>query len=420
MDKTECLKIVLDNDYYTIRDLRHNQKLGFLFSKDKLEEFFKAKEMLIEEGEEAIKKLPLKTFNSKYCFYVNGLYIVNNYVQYLSTLIEDIELNKNSFLTRHLEDMLLSRIFSEVEGTLNVENVPTTHKRIREIFNNENLVDKNDVIIKNMFNAMDFIIKEKPAFNKDNLLKLYKLLSKNSLDVEDQLKEGAYYRHENVFVGAYEGADASIVEECMDSLFAFVNDPESIKKYSALLPHICHYYILYIHPYFDYNGRTARMVSFWLNYLFDISEGPLFMSEAINDNKKQYYEAIVNTRNTKNDLTYFLGYVLETAIKYSLLYKNLDEIKKYLSKSGDTLTSTEWGYLKKIIINNADGYFNYKTFLEYIHSTMTKAGALKVLNSFYDCGILEKSTNKKKEAIFKIKKGVLTYTIKNINEKLKI
>ncbi len=412
MDKIECLKIVLGNEYYTINDLRYNQKLGFLFSKDKMEEFFKAKEMLIEEGEKSVKKLPLKTFNSKYCFYVDGLYIVNNYVQYLSTLIEDINLNKNSFLTRHLEDMLLSRIFSEIEGTLKVENVPTTHKRIREIFNNKNLVDKNDIIIKNMFNAMDFIIKEKPAFNKDNLLKLYKLLSKDSLDEEDQLKEGAYYRHEGVFVGAYEGADASIIDECMDSLFSFVNDPESIKKYAALLPHICHYYILYVHPYFDYNGRTARMVSFWLNYLFDISEGPLFMSEAINDNKKQYYEAIVNTRNAKNDLTYFLGYVLETAIKYSLLYKNLDEIKKYLSKSGDTLTTTEWGYLKKIIINNPDGYFNYKMFLENIHSTMTKTGALKVLNSFVDCGILEKSTNKKKEAIFKIKKGTLTYNMK--------
>ncbi len=412
MDKKECLDIVLSNDYYTINDLRYNQKLGFLFSRDKLEEFFKTKEILIEAGEEKIKRLPLKTFNSKYCFFVDGMYINSNFNQYLTTLVEDFSLNKKNLLERNFNDILLSRIFSEVEGTLKVENVPTTHKRIREIFNNENLVDKNDIIIKNMFNAMDFIIKDKPAFNKDNLLKLYNLLSKDSLDEEDQLKDGAYYRHESVFVGAYEGADASIVEECMDSLFAFVNDPETIKKYSALLPHICHYYILYVHPYFDYNGRTARMVSFWLHYLFNISEAPWFLSEAINDNKKQYYEAIVNTRNTKNDLTYFLGYVLETSIKYSLLYKNLEEIKNFLAQSGDSLTSTEWGYLKKIIAHNPDGYFNYKMFFEYIHSTMTKAGGLKVLNSFVDCGILEKSINKKKEAIFKIKKGMLTYSMK--------
>jgi Fic family protein len=56
----------------------------------------------------------------------------------------------------------------------------------------------------------------------------------------------------------------------------------------------------------------------------------LFISEAINDNKKQYYEAISNTRNTNNDLTYFLSYILETANKYSLLYKNLEEIQKHV------------------------------------------------------------------------------------------
>lgn len=195
----------------------------------------------------------------------------------------------------------------------------------------------------------------------------------------------------------------------MDSLFAFVNNPDNVKKHGALLPHICHYYILYIHPYFDYNGRTARMASFWLNYIFNITTAPLFMSEAINDNKKEYYRAITNTRNTNNDLTYFLGYILETAVQYSLLYKNLEGIKEQLSKTGDTLTSTEWGYLKKILIHNPDGYFTYKNFFEYIHSTMSKVGGLKILNGFAEYGILIKNINKKKEAIYKISPNMLTY-----------
>lgn len=263
-----------------------------------------------------------------------------------------------------------------------------------------------------MLDAIMFIMKDKPAFNKENLFKLYSLLSKNSLDEEDKLKEGACYRHESVYIGGYEGANVEIIDECMDSLFAFVNDPESFKTYSALLPHICHYYILYVHPYFDYNGRTARMVSFWLHYIFNISEAPLFISEAINDNKKQYYEAITNTRNTNNDLTYFLGYILETAIKYSLVYKNLDEIQKQLSKTGDSLTSTEWGYLKKIIVHNPDGYFNYKNFFEYIQNYMSKPGGLKILNTFVEYGILEKTINKKKEAVYKLNQDIITYKMK--------
>ena len=151
------------------------------------------------------------------------------------------------------------------------------------------------------------------------------------------------------------------------------------------------------------------MVSFWLNTIYDITAAPQFMSEAINNNKREYYKAIINTRLSRNDMTYFLGYILETATKYSLLYKNLEDIKEHLSKSGDSLTTTEWGYLKKILVHNPEGYFNYKGFLEYIGGSMSKAGALKILNNFTDYGILEKNINKKKEAIYKINKNIITF-----------
>lgn len=409
MERNELINLVFGNEYYTLDDLRYNQKLGFLFSKDEFTEFLKAKETLIEEKNKHVENLPLKTFNSKYCFYVNGPYLLSTYNEYLSTFVEDLQANQKTLFARNADDILMSRVFSEVEGTLNVENVPTTHKRVKEVYQKENPTDKNDVIIKNMLNAMRFIVREKPAFNKENLLKLYNLLSADCLNDEDKLKEGAYYRDGGVLIGGFEGAPESVVEECMDSLFAFVNNPDNVKKHGALLPHICHYYILYIHPYFDYNGRTARMASFWLNYIFNITTAPLFMSEAINDNKKEYYRAITNTRNTNNDLTYFLGYILETAVQYSLLYKNLEGIKEQLSKTGDTLTSTEWGYLKKILIHNPDGYFTYKNFFEYIHSTMSKVGGLKILNGFAEYGILIKNINKKKEAIYKISPNMLTY-----------
>lgn len=409
MEKKDYAKLIFGGEYYTIDDLRYNQKLGFLLSKDEMAEYFQEKNAFIEGGDERFEVLPLKAFNSKYCFYVKGEYLVGNYLQYLTTFVEDLRLNQRTLFDRNVDDIIMARAFSEIEGTLNVENVPTTHKRVKEIYQKEALTDKNDIIVKNMIDAMEFIVSEKPSFNKENLLKLYNILSFNCLDEEDRLKEGAYYRDDYVSVGGYEGAPASMIEECMDSLFAFVNNPESLKKFEALLPHICHYYILYIHPYFDYNGRTARMVSFWLNYIFDITNAPLFMSEAINDNKKEYYRAITNTRNSYNDLTYFLGYILETAIQYSLVYKNLEEIKNKLSMVGDTLTSTEWGYLKKIIIHNATGYFTYKDFLEYIHSSMTKQGALKVLNAFADYSLLSKSINKKKEAIYKVNSEMLTY-----------
>ena len=64
---------------------------------------------------------------------------------------------------------------------------------------------------------------------------------------------------------------------------------------------------------------------------------------------------------------------------------------------------------KKIISHNPNNYFGYKDFFEYIQNKMSKAGALKILNHFAEYGILAKSTNKKKEAIYKINQDLLVY-----------
>ena len=409
MDKNKVWEIILNDKYYTMDDYRYNQKIGIMFSREQFSDFLSTKDCLIDENHSYFEKLPLKTFNSKNCFYVKGAYLLSVYKEYLQTFLSDYNLNQKSLFDRNTEDIIISRLYSEVEGSLDIENIPTTHRMIADIHKSEVLTDNNDIIVKNMLNAVTFIVKEKPEFNKENLLKLYKILSKDSLPNELKIRDGAYYRHDKVFIGGFEGADANIVDECMDSLFEFANDEDRIKNLGCLLPSICHYYILYIHPYFDYNGRTARMVSFWLNYIYEIIHAPYFISEAINENKSEYYQALTNTRITNNDLTYFLGYILETSIKYSFVYKNVEEIKNKLMETGDTLTSTEWVYVKKILVHNQDNYFNYKMFLGYINAKMTKQGALKILNNLVKYGILNCIKNKKKESMYKIDPELITY-----------
>jgi DNA replication protein DnaD len=84
-------------------------------------------------------------------------------------------------------------------------------------------------------------------------------------------------------------------------------------------------------------------------------------------------------------------------------------MKNILLKTGDTLTSTEWVYVKKILVHNAKDYFNYKMFLNYIGANMSRQGALKILNNFYNYGILEKTKNKKGDTIFKLNQEFVTY-----------
>ena len=299
MEKEKVIEILCSSNYYTQNDLRYNKKAGILFSKEDLLAFLVEKKKLVKDGVYPIKKLNLKTFNSEACYYSDGMFIELNKNEYINSLYEDYEEKRTLIFDRQKDSILTSRVFSEIEGTLNIENVPTTRKRIKDILTSNVLQDKNDVIIRNMLNAIKYI-SEKPDFNKENLLRLYNILSENCLDDDNQLKNGAYYRDDYVQVGGYDGAPIEKIEECMNSLFEFANDEHAKREHGLLLPHICHYYILYVHPYFDYNGRTARMVSLWISVLNNIFEDPILISEAINEHKNAYYKAIINTRTWFN------------------------------------------------------------------------------------------------------------------------
>ena len=78
-------------------------------------------------------------------------------------------------------------------------------------------------------------------------------------------------------------------------------------------------------------------------------------------------------------------------------------------KTGDTLTSTEWVYVKKILVHNPENYFTYKLFLKYINAVMTKQGAAKILNNLVNYSILEKTKNKKGETIYKFNQDMIVY-----------
>ncbi len=394
-----------EEHYFSNEDLRVNRKYGFLLSNKELSEFLTYKENSLDKNKH---ELPLKTFNSSKIFYFSSNELVNAYVDYISFFKNDYEAKNSTIISENYNEMILSRISSELDGTLKIEGVNTTRKKILSILEHKNPNDSNEQIIYNMNQGYGFIL-SKPKFNKENLRKLYLLLSDNSLKPEDEIKE--YYRNEMVEIGGHDGCPVNMIEECMDSLFSYVN--ENINKVNFYLPFIVHYYILYIHPYIDFNGRTARMVSLWISMLME-SETllPTYISEAINDDKFNYYKAIDNSRNSNNDLTYFLTYLTKLANQYYLIYKNITAIRDDLAILGEAITNTEVYYLKRIFINSKNGWFNYKGFISFCHLDITKQGALKILNKFLGLNILKFRINSRKEKIFILNDDVIKYSLK--------
>ncbi len=408
MDKyDEIILRQLEDTYYDERELRYGTRAKTFLSSIELRELAKRKVDKANEGnDERFVKLDLFAFDAKPLFY-----LITDELSSLRGCLYGLA-SSDDFSPLTKEAMIHSLLYSEIEGSLSIENVPSTRKRIIELVQKDaEPASHNDVIIKNMSRGFDFILK-KPSFEESNLAHLYALLSENCLDEEDKLLKDHLYRHDEVEIDGYNGCPHQTIKQCMDSLFVFVNSNLKNPKLKHYLPHIAHYYTLYVHPYFDYNGRTARMVSLWIELLSD-NICPLLISEGIDLKKKGYYSALENSRDARNDLTYFLEYIYATSIDYCLCYKNLEIISQNLQNKGITWTESEFAYFKKILLSYK-GKFTYRDFLKFTKSEMSKQAALKVLNKYVSYGLLSSEESQSKTKLFDLKKDCLTYLTSNL------
>ncbi len=113
-------------------------------------------------------------------------------------------------------------------------------------------------------------------------------------------------------------------------LIEFANeDDESDSSYlhPFIKATILHFWIAYLHPFVDGNGRTARAIFYWYllkkkYWLFEY----LSISRIIKKAKTRYDKAFLDTETDDNDLTYFVLYMSHVTCQA------IDELKKYYDK----------------------------------------------------------------------------------------
>jgi len=197
--------------------------------------------------------------------------------------------------------------------------------------------------IINLYHGYQYILTHK-TINKDTLKELYHLLSENILEPRDKERMGEYYRTAPVYiikgsrldVEPYMGIDETKIDYHMNQLFEFINDDtlEKTEIDKFVKSQIMHFYFVYIHPYFDVNGRTSRTVAMW--YLLNNKNYPyIIFNRAIAFNQKNYEPNIIKGR-TYGDLTLFIKYMLESVeqeLEKEYIIHNIEEnTNEYLSK----------------------------------------------------------------------------------------
>ena len=204
----------------------------------------------------------------------------------------------------------------EIHATLQIENIHSTRNSIRHILNGNAPRNEEENRIYGMKRGLDFIADQQNEITEKNLHQLYQISTGEYLPAEDKLLPDHFYRHDAVYiVGGEEsrkGLSDELLPQVMKQLIDFATAEDDLNELHKAA--ILHFAFAYYHPYFDGNGRTARLLHLW--YLARHGyPAALFtpFSRYIDESKAAYYKAYERVEKNAmltgyTDVTPFLSY----------------------------------------------------------------------------------------------------------------
>jgi len=201
----------------------------------------------------------------------------------------------------------------EVEMTYNSNAIEGNSLTLKETYLviNEGITIKGKPLkdhleAKNHKEALDYLY-ELIAHDKRNTISERLIKSLHQLVVQDVDKEWAgKYRNSSVFIGGtdYKPPEAINVPILMADLVSWISKNRN-KLNSVELAALVHYKIVAIHPFFDGNGRTARLM---MNVILLQAGYPL--SIVLKNDRKKYYEAL--SRADKGNPESFIQFIAQS------------------------------------------------------------------------------------------------------------
>lgn len=342
------------------------------------------------------------------------LYIDNERIEPLKKELEDFlkeESQMNTFdFSKKVMESLEIKTNNTIEGYLDdivsIENIIKNSKYIT----NE---DKRNRII-NLYKGYQYILKQKPI-NKDTLKELYAILSKDLLSEYDLSNMGPYYRDGDVYIWYSDkihiepdtGLSKEKLDYYMENYFNYLNNKkEETMTENYIKSQIAHFYFVYIHPYFDLNGRCARTTSMW--YLLNNKAYPyIIFNRAINSSKNEYYKMIRKVEKER---------IINSFIEFIMINTKIELEKEYIIQAikgayNEKFTSLEFQTILDIL--SIKGLKTLKDFT-YLYNSKNEKKKVKeiydeMISPLLDKNVLVKTrdTKNNNNFLFEINKGKL-------------
>ena len=167
--------------------------------------------------------------------------------------------------------------------------------------------NKAEQMVRNNYHALTYVLEHlTEPVTEEILINIAEIVTKGASEVEvSGYRSTPFYINDSNGV-IYTPPDADEVPEMMGQLIDFI---QNSSLHPVLKACIAHFYFVYVHPFGDGNGRTARALS----YMMLLRSGYDFfryfsISDIVAKERGKYYHAIKNTEDSDGDMTYFIDF----------------------------------------------------------------------------------------------------------------
>lgn len=286
----------------------------------------------------------VKDENNKYFQWL----LLNRYNDFINKLnIKFFDQNKSifDFSKSEKNQILKSSLIEEAIASSQIEGANTTRKVAKKmLLENRKANNTSEQMILNNYQTILSIesnYKNEPL-DEELLITLHNLLTKNTLNEEERGR----FRNDNDEIVVSSVTDDTIYHippkkkflmSEIKQLINYANDTNTEKFicHPIIKAIIIHFWVGYLHPFTDGNGRLARALFYWYllkNDYWYFSYIPL--STVIKKSSVQYRDAYIYSEQDDNDLTYFIDYIIskiELSVKeFEIYIKKKDNISKTL------------------------------------------------------------------------------------------
>lgn len=282
----------------------------------------------------------------------------------------------------------------EAKDSSEIENIITTHDDLYQSnYATQQFTTQATKEVHQYAQAMNFgyqTVQDSGLITLNTIRKIQQILENN--DAGFRTQGGTALKNDLTGEVIYEPPQmADEINRLMNELERFINDSDHIDYDILVKMAIIHHQFESIHPFYDGNGRTGRII----NILYLVQQSALdmpvlYLSRYINRNKQDYYRLLESTRDNNNWepwLCFMLDGIIETAKQTQIL---IAHIKQVMQQYKQTMKQEAAAIYRHELLNNL---FKYPyTKIEFVVEDMHihRNTAMNYLNKLSDIGLLEK------------------------------